>query len=148
MCQVLLILMTLSQAIINKDSISISLFFFYFCEFFAQPMTDNFSLESLRVYWVLLRILTDLNNSMVGITSFRSLIFTSFNLLCRPFQAPQLLLVSSSLSCSTIFVFLLVFFFKSLVRFKYLFFFSISVIFTLWSMRTAKCTNWQVLFSW
>ena len=56
------------------------------------------------------------------------------------YQEYQLQGVSPLPSCSIV-----VFFFSSLARFRYLFFFLRSFNFTRWSARTAKSTIWQVL---
>ena len=55
------------------------------------------------------------------------------------FQVPELLLVSLSPSC-------FIEFFSSLARSRYSLFFSLSFIYTPWSVRTAKSTIRQVLF--
>ena len=86
---------------------------------------------------MLFSILADFNNSVVWMASARLMIFHFSNLFKDLTKCPLSELVSLSLSC---FIAL----FSSLARSKYLSLFSFSLIFPLWSARTAKFTIRQV----
>ena len=99
----------------------------------SPSVCTNISLKMMTLtfdYWVtttflrtLLSILADLNNTVVWMLLIHPLISNSSNLLCEPFQANQLLLLSPSPSCFISFL-------NSLARSEYLSIFLLSFIFT------------------
>ena len=107
-------------------------------------MVSHWSLsdsKSPQVPRILLSILAYLN-ARVWMVSTRPLISSppvSLQVILWLYCGRQLQLVEPSLSCSSLF------FFSSLAKYRYLNFFSLSISFTLWSARTAKSINRQVL---
>ena len=107
-----------------------------------HDLVNNRTGNRQQVSRTLLSILAYLINVVVWIVSC-PLIPESSSRLWGWFRAHQLQLVSPSLSCSIVVVF-----FNSLTRSKYLSLFSFSFNFTLWSAGTVKSTIWQVFFYW
>ena len=100
--------------------------------------------KSSNVSRTLPSILTDLNNAVVWRVSSCPLISKSSSPFTNVFE-----IVSSGAPISAFFTVTLTFhrfFYSSLERSIYLFFFSLSFVFTLTSAGTAKSTIWQVLF--
>ena len=96
-----------------------------------------------QVSRILLGILADLNNVIVGMASTRPLI-SSFSSL---FNTPSITVPKVAITIGINVTFMIhCFFFNSLARSRYLSFFSFSFNFTLWSAGTAKPTTLQVLF--
>ena len=106
---------------------------------FHKSLRDS---KSLQVSITLLCILADLNNAVVWMTSTRPLISKSSchctNLLLTVPRAPITIGITVTFMFHS--------FFNSLARSRYLYFFSLSFTFTLWSAGTAKYTILQVLF--
>ena len=90
----------------------------------------------------LLSILTDLSNVVVWTVSTRPLIPKS----SCPFTNPLVTVPRAPITLSIIVSFMFHCFFNSLARSRYLYFFSVSFNFSLWSAGTAKFTILQVLF--
>ena len=98
--------------------------------------------KSPQVSKTLLSILTDLNNGIVWIVSTRPFISKSSS----PFINPLVTVPKIPIMIGINVTFMFHIFFNSLVRSKYLFFFSLSFNFTLWLAGIAKSTILQVLF--
>ena len=98
--------------------------------------------KSPQVSRTLLSILADLNNAVVWIVSIRPLISKS----CRPFINPLETVPSVTTITDINDTFMFYNFIISRARFRYLFFFSLSFIFTLWSTGTVLSTIQQVSF--
>ena len=88
------------------------------------------------------RILAVLRNAVVWIVSTRPPISKS----SRPFNNPLVIVPKVSITIGTIVTFIFHSFFNSLVKSRYLSFFSLSFRFILWSAGTAKSTILQILF--
>ena len=112
-------------------------------------MVSHWSLvdsKSSQVFRTLPSILADLNNSVVWMVSIGLFISKSFRLYANPLVTVPRASITIGITVSFIFHS----FFNSLARFRYLYFFSLSFNFTLWSAGTAKSTIRQVLsfFVW
>ena len=116
---------------------------------FHWSLSDS---KSPQVSRTLLSILAVLNNTVVWMVLHSSInlqvLHSSVNFQVPFFNKPLVTVLKSSQSTIGIIVtFMLhVFFFNSLARSRYLSFFSHSFSFILWSARTAKSTNLQILF--
>ena len=99
--------------------------------------------KSPQVSRTLLSILTDLNNAVVWMVSTSLLIPKSsspfINLLVTVLRTPIIIGIIVTFMFHS-------FFFNSLTRSRYLFFFSLSFNYILWSAGAAKFTILQVLF--
>ena len=89
-----------------------------------------------------LSILAVLSNAVVWIVSTRPPTSKS----SRPFNNPLVIVTNSPITIGTIVTFMFHSFFNSLARSRYISFFSLSVIFILWSAGTVKSTILQILF--
>ena len=98
--------------------------------------------KSSQVSRILLRILADLINAVVWMISTRSLISKSSS----PFNNPLVTVPRAPITIGINVTFMFHIFFNSLARSRYLYFFSLSFNFTLWSAGTAKSTILQVPF--
>ena len=113
-------------------------------EFFTPALGDGFSLEFEwhQVSWTFLSILANLSNDVVWMVSTHPLIYKSTSLSSNPLvtvpRAPITIVITVP--------FIFHSFFSSPPRSWYLFFFSLSFNFTLWSAGTAKTTIRHVLF--
>ena len=108
-------------------------------------MVSNWSLsdsKSPQVSWTFLCILTDLNNAVVWMVSNHPLISRSSS----PCTNHLVTVPSAPITIGITTTFMIHNFFSSLARSRYLFLFSLSCSFTLWSTGTAKFTIRQVLF--
>ena len=101
--------------------------------------SDN---KSPQVSRTRLRILVVLGNAVVWIVSTRPPTSKS----SRPFNNPLVIVPIAPITIGTIVTFMFHSFFNSLVRSRYLSFFSHSFRFILWSTGTAKSTILQILF--
>ena len=112
--------------------------------FFKPALTGGPSLEFVwwqvlsGLFWVFLPIRTMLGCRWSQFILWFLILPVFFPSLWRPFQALQLQFVWPSPSCSIAFIF-----FSFLESSKYLSILSLSIIFSLWSVRTAKSTRWQ-----
>ena len=95
-----------------------------------------------QVFRTRLRILAVHSNSVVWIVSTRP----STSKSSRPFNNPLVIVPNAPITIGTIVTFMFHSFFNSLVRSRYLSFFSLSFKFILWSAGTAKSTILQTLF--
>ena len=98
--------------------------------------------KSPQVSRTRLRILAVLSNAVVWIDSTRPPISKS----SRPFNNPLVIVPNAPITIGTIVTFMFHSFFNSLARLRYLFFFSLSFRFILWSAGTAKSTILQFFF--
>ena len=98
-------------------------------------------LKSPQVSRTRFRILTVLSNTVTWMVSTRPLTSKSFRL----FNNPLVTLPKAPITICTIVTFMLLSFFNSQARSRYLSFFSHSVSFILWSAGTAKLTILQSL---
>ena len=98
--------------------------------------------KSPQVSRTRLRILAVLSNAVVWIVSTRPPISKS----SRPFNNPLVIVPDAPITIGTIVTFTFHSFFNSLVRSRYLSFFSLSFRFILWSAGTAKSTILQIFF--
>ena len=99
--------------------------------------------KSPQVSRTLLSILAVLNNAVVWMVSTRLPTSKSPS----PFNNPLVNVLKAPITIGTIVTFMSYSFFNSLARSRYLFFFSYSFNFILWSAGTAKSTILPVLFS-
>ena len=106
---------------------------------FHWSLSDS---KSPQVCRILLRILAVLSNAVVWIVSTRPPTSKS----SRPFNNPSVIVPNAPITIGTIVAFMFHFFFNSLVRSIYLFFFSLSFRIILWSVGRAKSTILQILF--
>ena len=106
---------------------------------FHWSLSDS---KSPQVSRTLLSILAVLNNVVVWIVS--TCLPTSKS--SRPFSNPLVNVPNTPITIGIIVTCMFHSFFNSLARSRYLFFFSHSFSFILWSARTAKSTILQVLF--
>ena len=112
----------------------------YSLEFFTSwSLSDS---KSPHVSRTLLSILAVLNSAVVRMVSTR-LPTSKFS---SPFTNPLVTVTRASITIGTTVTFMFHSFFNSLVRSRYLSFFSHSFSFILWSAGTAKSTILQVLF--
>ena len=88
-----------------------------------------------------LSILTVLSNAVVWIVSIRPPTSKS----SRPFNNPLVIVPNAPITIGTIVTFMFHSFFNCLARSRYLYFFSLSFRFTLWSARTAKSKILQII---
>ena len=108
-------------------------------------MVFNYSLsdsKSPQVSRTPLRILAVLSNAVVWIVSTLAPISKS----SRPFNNPLVIVHNAPITIGTVVTFMFHSFFNSLARSRYLFFFSLSFRFILWSAGTAKSTILQFFF--
>ena len=98
--------------------------------------------KSPHVSRILLSILADLSNTIVWMVSTRPFISKSSS----PFIDPLVIVPRAPITIGINVSFMFHSFFSSLVRSRYLFFFSLSFNFTLGSAGTAKPTSLQVIF--
>ena len=94
--------------------------------------------KSTQVPRTLLSILTDLDNAVVWMV----LVSNSGSPFTKPFE----IIPSALITVGITITFMFQIFFNFLARFEYLFLFSFSLIFFLWSAGTAKFTIRQILF--
>ena len=106
---------------------------------FHWSLSDN---KSPQISRTLLIILTVLKNAVVWMVSTRPPISKSSS----PFINPLVTVTKAPITIAIIVTFMFHSFFNSLVRSRYLSFFSLSFSFILWSAGTAKFTILQVLF--
>ena len=106
---------------------------------FHWSLSDS---KSPQVSRTRLSILAVLSNSVVWIVSTRPPTSKS----SMPFNNPLAIVPNAPITIGTIVTFIFHSFFNSLVRSRYLFFFSLSFRFILWSAGTAKSTILQILF--
>ena len=106
---------------------------------FHWSMSDS---KSPQVTRTRLRILVVLSNAAIWIVSTRPPTSKS----SRPFNNPLVIVPKAPITIGTIVTFMFHSFFNSLARSRYLFFFSHSFRFILWSARTTKSTILQILF--
>ena len=106
---------------------------------FHWSLSDSMSPQVSRT---LLRILAVLSNDVVWIVSTHPPTSKS----SRPFNNPLVIVPKAPITIGTIVTFMFHSFFNSLARSRYLFFFSLSFRFILWSAGTAKSTILQILF--
>ena len=98
--------------------------------------------KSSEIFRTLLSFLADLNNIVVWMVSIRSLISHSSILFTNPFGSFPSILITSSI---TVTLMLHSFSFSSLARSLCWYLFLFSLLFTLWSVGTAKSTIQQTL---
>ena len=98
--------------------------------------------KSPQVSRTRLSILAVLSNAIVWIVSTRPPTSKSY----RSFNNPLVTVPNAPIPIGTIVTFMFHSFFNSLARSRYLFFFSLSFRFILWSAGTAKSTILQILF--
>ena len=98
--------------------------------------------KSPQVSRTLLSILAVFNNAVVWMVSTRSPTPKS----SRPFNNPLVIVPKAPITISIIVTFMFHSFFNSLARSRYLFLFSHSFSFILWSVGTAKSTILQFFF--
>ncbi len=98
--------------------------------------------KSPQVSRTRLRILTVLSNAVIWIVSSRPPTSNS----SRPFNNPLVIVPKAPITIGTTVNFIFNSFFNSLVRSRYLSFFSLSFKIILWSARTAKSTILQIFF--
>ena len=106
---------------------------------FLWSLSDS---KSSQVSRTRLRILAVLSNAVIWIVSTRPLTFES----PRPFNNPLVIVPKAPITIGTIVTFMFHSFLNSLARSRYLYFFSHSFRFILWSAGTAKSTILQILF--
>ena len=117
-------------------------FFWVFTPALAGGFSPEFEWQSPQVSRTLLSILAYLNKAVVWMVSTRPVISKSSSLCANPFVTIPKALITIGI----IVTFMFHSFFNSLTRSRYLYFFSHSFNFTLWSTGTAKSTILQVLF--
>ena len=100
--------------------------------------------KSSHVSRTLLSILADLNTAIVTWMVSTYPVISKSSSLCTN---PLVTVPSAPITIGIIVTFMFHSFFNSLLRSRYLSFFSISFNFTLWSVATTKSTILQVLFS-
>ena len=126
---------------------------YFFCtiitplEFFNQRYLFGFhwnlsDSKSPQVSRTLLSILAVLNNAVIWVVSTRPPTSKS----PRPFNNPLVILPKAPITIGTIVSLMFHSIFNSLARSRYLFFFSHSFSFILWSAGTAKFSILQILF--
>ena len=98
--------------------------------------------KSPQVFRTRLRILAVLSKAVIWIVSTRPPSSKS----SRPFNKHLVIVPNAPITIGAIVTFMLHSFFNSLARSMYLFFFSLSFRFILWSTGTAKSTILQILF--
>ena len=106
---------------------------------FHWSLSDS---KSPQVSRTRLRILAVLSNTVVWIVSTRP----STSKSSRPFNNPLIIVPNAPITIGTIVTFMFHSFFNSLAKSKYLYFFSLSFRFILWSAGTAKSTSLLILF--
>ena len=106
---------------------------------FHWSLSDS---KSLQVSRTLLSILTILSNAVVWMFSTRLLTSKS----SVPFNNHLVIVPKAPITIGIIVTFIFYSFFNSLTRSRYLFFFSHSFSFILWSAGKVKSTTLQVLF--
>ena len=106
---------------------------------FHWNLSDSKSPQVSRTHF---RILAVLSNAVILIVSTCPPISKS----SRPFNNPLVIVPKAPITIGTIAPFMFHSFFNSLARSRYLFFFSHSFSFILWSAGTAKSTILQILF--
>ena len=106
---------------------------------FHWSLSDS---KSHQVSRTRLSILAVLSNAVVCIVSTHPLTSKSY----RPFNNPLVTVPNAPFTIGTIVTFMFHSFFNSLARSGYLYFFSLSFRFILWSAGTAKSTILQILF--
>ena len=106
---------------------------------FHWSLSDS---KSPQVSMTLLSILAVFNNALVWMVSTRPLTSKS----ARRFNNPLVTVSKAPITIGTIGTFMFHSFFNSLARSRYLFFFSHSFSFILWSAGTAKLTILQIHF--
>ena len=121
--------------------------FYLFTNFPHQrfPMVSHWSLSDSKSLWVsrtLLSNLADLSDAVVLMISTCSLISRSSS----PCTNPLVIVSSTLITIGITIIFMFHSFFSPLARSRYLFIFSLSFSFILWSARTAKFTIRQVPF--
>ena len=104
---------------------------------FHWSLSDS---KSPQVSRTCLKILAVLSNAVIWIVSTRPPTSKS----SRPFNNPLVIVPNTPITIGTIITFMFHSFFNSLARSRYLFFFSLSFRFILWSARTAKSTILQI----
>ena len=114
------------------------LYFYFYLMVFQSSLSEN---KSPQVSRTLLSILAVLNNAVVWMVSSRPPTSKSSS----PFSNPLVTVPNAPITIGIIVTFMFLSFFNSLARFRYLSFFSLSFIFILWSVRTAKSAILQVL---
>ena len=107
--------------------------------FFHWSLSDS---KSTQVSRNRLRILAVLSNAVIWRVSTRPPISKS----SRLFNNPLVIVPKAPITIDTIVTFMFHSFFNSLIRSRYLSFFSLSFRFILWSAGTAKSTILQILF--
>ena len=115
-----------------------------FQEFFTPALANGFSLEFEweQVSRILLSILTDINKVAVWMISIYPFISKSSS----PYTNPLVTVPRVPITIGITFTFMFHIFFTSLVRSKYLSFFSLSFKFTLWSTGTVKLGKFSFFF--
>ena len=116
-------------------------------EFFTSVLADGFhwclsDSKSPQLSRTLLSILVVLNNAVTWIVSTRPPTSNS----SRPFNNPLVTVPNTPITIITIVTFMFHSFFNSLARSRYLFFFSHSFSFILWSAETVKSTILHFFF--
>ena len=106
---------------------------------FYRSLSDS---KSPQVTSTLLSILAILSNAVIWIVSTRRPTSKS----SRPPNNPLVIVPKAPITIGTIFIFMFHSLFNSLARSRYLFFFSHTFSFILWSAGTAKSTILQILF--
>ena len=106
---------------------------------FHWSLSDS---KSPQVSGTLLSILAVLNNAVVWMVSTRPQTSKSSS----PFNNPLVTVPKAPITTSIIVTFMFHSFFNSLARSRYLFFFSRSFSFILWTAGTAKSTLLHILF--
>ena len=102
-------------------------------------LSDN---KSSQVFRTLLSILAVLNNVVIWMVSTRPFISKSSS----PFNNPLVTVPKAPITIALIVTFMFHIFFNSLAKSRYLFFFSLSFSFILWTAGKAKSTILQILF--
>ena len=131
-----LVLMALSCAAIRRDSVSLSLQ----CKLVVFHWSVS-ECKSSQVFRTLLSILLIINNAVVWMVSTHLPTTKSSS----PFSNPLVTVPKAPITIGIIITFMFHTYFNSLVRSRYLSFFSHSFSFILWSAGTAKSTILQIL---
>ena len=106
---------------------------------FEWSLSDS---KSPQISYTLLGILAILSNAVIWIVSIRPPTSKS----SWPFNNPLVIVPKAPITIGTIITFMFHSFFNSLARSRYLYFFSHSFSFILWSAGTAKSIILQILF--
>ena len=135
-----------SLSLVNYHSV-----WYYYCYSFSSfspqryPMISHWVMsdsKSPQVFRTLLSILADLNKPVIWMVSIRPFISKSTS----PSSNPLVTVPRTPITIGIMVTFIFLNAFKSQARSKYLFFYTLSFNFNLWSAGTAKSTIQQVLF--